>query len=77
MRKTETRTPRAFLDATGVNLLLNEARMDERRGCADVFAARLERLALHITGNRLGSIDAAELLRDVAQRIQNDAQESC
>ncbi|WP_291969112.1 DUF2732 family protein [Candidatus Symbiopectobacterium sp.] len=50
--------------------------MDERRGCADVFAARLERLALHITGNRLGSIDAAELLRDVAQRIQNDAQES-
>ncbi|MGG2140141.1 hypothetical protein [Symbiopectobacterium sp. RP] len=26
--------------------------------------------------NRLDSIDAAELLRDVAQSIQNDAQES-
>ncbi|WP_438801508.1 DUF2732 family protein [Candidatus Symbiopectobacterium endolongispinus] len=41
-------------------MLLTEARMEGRRGRADVFAARLEKLAVHITRYKLTSTDAAD-----------------
>ena len=49
--------------------------MEERRGRADVFAAHLEKLAVHITRGKLNGTEAAELLRNAAETIQNEAQE--
>ena len=62
-------------DAAGISLLLTEARMQERRGRADVMAARLEKLAVHITRRQLNGAEAAELLRQEAEKMQNEAQE--
>lgn len=75
MRNSETRTNKTGPDDAGLNLLLTEARMEERRGRADVFAAHLEKLAVHITLGKLNSTEAAELLRNAAETIQNKVQE--
>jgi hypothetical protein len=42
MRNIETRTTKTGPDDAGLNLLLTEARKEERRGRADVMAARLD-----------------------------------
>jgi hypothetical protein len=75
MRNIETRTTKTGPDDAGLNLLLTEARMEERRGRADVFAAHLEKLAVLITHGKLNGTEAAELLRNAAETIQNEAQE--
>ncbi|HHQ6009567.1 TPA: DUF2732 family protein [Enterobacter hormaechei subsp. steigerwaltii] len=75
MRNIETRSTKTGPDDAGLNQLLTDARMEERRGRADVFAAHLEKLAVHITRDRLNGIEAAELLRNAAETIQNEAQE--
>ncbi|AOP41938.1 DUF2732 family protein [Edwardsiella piscicida] len=76
MRNIETRITRTGPDDAGLNLLLAEARKEERRGRADVFAARLDTLAARITSRQLTHAEAAELLREEAVKIQNEAQES-
>jgi hypothetical protein len=48
--------------------------MEERRARADAMAARLDSLACHIS-RQLNHVEAAELLRTVAENIQNEAQE--
>lgn len=75
MRNIETRNTKTGPDDAGINLLLTEARKEERRGRADVFAARLDTLADRITSRQLTHAEAAELLREEAVKIQNEAQE--
>lgn len=62
-------------DVTVVTVLLNNARLDERKNQADLAAARLVRLAAHISKNGLTAIEAVELLRQEAEAIEHSAQE--
>ncbi|MGB8667123.1 MAG: DUF2732 family protein [Serratia inhibens] len=62
-------------DVTAVTVLLNNARLDERKNQADLAAARLVRLAAHISKNGLTAIEAVELLRQEAEAIEHSAQE--
>lgn len=71
MRNIETLTTKTGPDDAGLNLLLTEARLEERRA----RAARLDSLACHITSRQLNHVEAAELLRVTAEAIQNEAQE--
>ncbi|HBZ2425006.1 TPA: DUF2732 domain-containing protein [Klebsiella pneumoniae] len=75
MRNIETRSTKIGADDAGLNLLLTEARKEERRGRADVFAARLDTLAARIASRQLTHAEAAEMLREEAVKIQNEAQE--
>jgi hypothetical protein len=75
MRNIETRKTKTGVDDAGLNQLLAAARMEERRGRADVMAARLEKLAAFITKGELNGKEAAELLRLEAVIITNEAQE--
>lgn len=75
MRNIETRTIKTGPDDAGLNLLPTEARKEERRGRADVMAARLDSLAARIVSRQLNHTEAAELLRQEAVKIQNEAQE--
>jgi hypothetical protein len=58
-----------------VAVLLDNARLDERKNQADLAAARLVRLAAHITKNGLTAVEAVELLRQEAESIEHQAQE--
>ncbi|EAA5885794.1 DUF2732 domain-containing protein [Salmonella enterica] len=75
MRNIETRITKTGPDDAGLNQMLTDARMEERRGRADVMAARLDSLAAHIVSRQLNHTEAAELLRQEAVKIQNEAQE--
>ncbi|EAZ9314523.1 TPA: DUF2732 family protein [Salmonella enterica subsp. enterica serovar Ball] len=76
MRNIETRITKTGPDDAGLNQLLTDARMEERRARAAAMAARLDSLACHITSRQLNHVEAAELLRIAAENIQNEAQES-
>lgn len=75
MRIIETRKTKTGADDAGLNQMLTAARMEERRGRADVMAARLEKLAVFIIKGELNGKEAAELLRLEAVIITNEAQE--
>lgn len=75
MRNIETRITKTGPDAAGLNQMLTDARMEERRARAAAMAARLDSLACHITSRQLNHVEAAELLRIAAKNIQNEAQE--
>ncbi|EEC7127089.1 TPA: DUF2732 family protein [Salmonella enterica] len=75
MRNIETRMTKTGPDDAGLNQMLTDARMEERRARAAAMAARLDSLACHITSRQLNHIEAAELLRIAAENIQNEAQE--
>ncbi|EAA3789174.1 DUF2732 family protein [Salmonella enterica subsp. enterica serovar Enteritidis] len=75
MRNIETRITKTGLDDAGLNQMLTDARMEERRARAAAMAARLDSLACHITSRQLNHVEAAELLRIAAENIQNEAQE--
>ncbi|EIS1587650.1 DUF2732 family protein [Salmonella enterica subsp. enterica serovar Kingston] len=76
MRNIETRITKTGPDDAGLNQLLTDARMEERRARAAAMAARLDSLVCHITSRQLNHVEAAELLRIAAENIQNEAQES-
>lgn len=76
MRNIETRSTNIGPDDAGINQLLTDARMEERRARASAMAARLDSLACHITSRQLNHVEAAELLRVAAENIQNEAQET-
>lgn len=61
--------------AQPLDAVLLNVRIDERKNQADRAAARLVRLAAHITKNGLTAIEAVELLRQEAESIENQAQE--
>ncbi|EHW3228124.1 DUF2732 family protein [Citrobacter arsenatis] len=75
MRNIETRITKTGPDDAGLNQMLTDARMEERRARAAAMAARLDSLACHITSRQLSHVEAAELLRIAAENIQNEAQE--
>ena len=75
MRNIETLTTKTGPDDAGLNILLTEARLEERRAMAEAMAARLDSLACHISSRQLNHVEAAELLRVTAEAIQNEAQE--
>jgi hypothetical protein len=67
--------PHAERSHEEIALLLAEARNNERLRCAGVTSGRLEALAAFIATQRLEWCDAAELLRQEASHIDNQAQE--
>ena len=75
MRNIETRITKTGPDDAGLNQMLTDARMEERRARTAAMAARLDSLACHITSRQLNHAEAAELLRIAAENIQNEAQE--
>ncbi|AZT06935.1 DUF2732 family protein [Salmonella enterica] len=75
MRNIETRITKTGPDDAGLNQMLTDARMEERRARAAAMAARLDSLACHITSRQLNHVEAAELLRIAAENIQNEVQE--
>ncbi|EME7269348.1 DUF2732 family protein [Salmonella enterica] len=75
MRNIEIRITKTGPDDAGLNQMLTDARMEERRARAAAMAARLDSLACHITSRQLNHVEAAELLRITAENIQNEAQE--
>ncbi|MDM2842013.1 DUF2732 domain-containing protein [Citrobacter sp. Cpo086] len=75
MRNIETRITKTGPDDAGLNQMLTDARMEERRARAAAMAARLDSLACHITSRQLNHVEAAELLRIAAENTQNEAQE--
>ncbi|MDU4942928.1 MAG: DUF2732 family protein [Mixta calida] len=62
-------------DVESMTALLNSARMDERKGRAQVVSERLAEIAEHIHQQGLNGVEAAELIRREAQRYQNESQE--
>lgn len=75
MRNIEIRITKTGPDDAGLNQMLTDARMEERRARAAAMVARLDSLACHITSRQLNHVEAAELLRIAAENIQNEAQE--
>lgn len=55
--------------------IINQAKKETNIGLCDVFTARLECLAKHIRTNYLAANEAAELLEQEAEKIQNDKHE--
>lgn len=77
MRNVERRPIQPGVDDAGINFLLTEARKDERRNRAEVMAARLERIAIHVVRSQMNATAAAELLCAEAEKIRNEAREIC
>ncbi|QUG76357.1 DUF2732 family protein [Erwinia sp. E602] len=75
MRNIERRSIKTGADDAGINTLLADTRLDERRCRAVTHSARLDSLAAHIYSRQLGYVEAAELLRQEAENMNNQAQE--
>lgn len=73
MRNIETRNYEADIDA--MTAMLNKARIEERKGRAQVVSDRLAELAVHIHQKELNGVEAAELIRREVERYRNEAQE--
>lgn len=54
---------------------LNDARLDERKNQAVAMSARLETIAMHLIQIKATGFGAVEVLRQEAERIQNEAWE--
>ncbi|WP_145587665.1 DUF2732 family protein [Yersinia aldovae] len=52
-----------------IELMLNEARKDERKNQAALVSSRLEEIANQILNRELNGIEAAELLNQIAEHI--------
>lgn len=57
-----------------ISLMLNEARIDERKNQAALVSFRLEEVANQILNRELNGVEAAELLNHIAEGILNQAQ---
>ncbi|HFD2059436.1 DUF2732 family protein [Serratia marcescens] len=73
--KLETTNAIKEFYAQPLDAVLLNVRIDERKNQADLAAARLLRLAAHISMNGLTAIEAVELLRQEAETIEHQAQE--
>lgn len=73
MRKQPLNSPNHSPEALALQLA--QARNNERLRCAGVISARLDALAAFLSSQRLEWHDAAELLRQEASHIDNQAQE--
>ncbi|MEA5103113.1 DUF2732 family protein [Pantoea sp. S18] len=59
-----------------LDMMLNDARKEERRGRADLMVNRLNILAAKIRHDELSPIEAAELLHQEIERIQTQIAET-
>ncbi|WP_312239426.1 DUF2732 family protein [Pantoea sp.] len=73
MQNIETRTFEA--DESAMQNLLAEARNEERKDRALKFSVRLAAMAVHIHKQGLNGIEAAELLRQEAERFENESRD--
>lgn len=72
MKNIEVREMKVELN---LEVLLTNARMDERRNRGEAMAARLQNLANHIQDKELKHVEVAELLRKESELIQHQTQE--
>ena len=73
MRNTVTRSFNTDSDA--LDVLLTDAKKEERKDRALAVSIRLETLAIHIIKEGMSCTEAAELLRREATRFENESQE--
>ncbi|WP_336755374.1 DUF2732 family protein [Pantoea sp. USHLN298] len=59
-----------------LDMMLNDARREERRGRADLMISRLNILASKIRREELTWVEAAELLNQEAEKIQAQIEEA-
>lgn len=69
------RTTKNTVDKSGLNQLLMDARMQERRARAEVMASRMVNLANHIKTNQLDINEALELLLQESEIYRHQAME--
>ncbi|CNI70832.1 DUF2732 family protein [Yersinia mollaretii] len=58
-----------MMSVESMELILNEARMDERKNQAALVSSRLEEIANQILNRELNGVEAAELLNQIAEHI--------
>lgn len=68
-----TTTPGSYIE---LDMMLNDARREERRGRADLMISRLNILASKIRREELTHVEAAELLNQEAEKIQAQIEEA-
>lgn len=68
-----TSKPASYIE---LDMMLNDARREERRGRADLMVSRLNILASKIRRDELTSVEAAELLNQEAEKIQAQIEEA-
>ncbi|WP_054877556.1 DUF2732 family protein [Yersinia wautersii] len=62
------------MSVESMELMLNEARIDERKNQAALVSFRLDEIANQILNRELSGVEAAELLNQIAEGILNQAQ---
>lgn len=68
-----TTKPGSYIE---LDMMLNDARSEERRGRADLMISRLNILASKIRREELTHVEAAELLNQEAEKIQAQIEEA-
>ncbi|KOA72261.1 DUF2732 domain-containing protein [Pantoea agglomerans] len=68
-----TTKPGSYIE---LDMMLNDARREERRGRADLMIFRLNILASKIRREELTCVEAAELLSQEAEKIQAQIEEA-
>ncbi|OVZ84102.1 hypothetical protein CBW54_15745 [Yersinia kristensenii] len=63
-----------MMSVESMELMLNEARIDERKNQAALVSFRLDEVANQILNRELNGVEAAELLSQIAEGILNQAQ---
>lgn len=58
-----------MISVESMELMLNEARMDERKNQAALVSFRLDEIANQILNRELNGVEAAELLNQIADHI--------
>ncbi|EKN4021960.1 DUF2732 family protein [Yersinia enterocolitica] len=58
-----------MMSVESMELILNEARMDERKNQAALVSFRLDEIANQILNRELSGVEAAELLNQIAEHI--------
>ncbi|MBD9551498.1 DUF2732 family protein [Pantoea sp. PNT01] len=72
-KSSRTSKPASYIE---LDMMLNDARREERRGRADLMISRLNILASKIRREELTCVEAAELLNQEAEKIQAQVEES-
>lgn len=68
--------PKQTASYIDLDMMLNDARKEERRGRADLMVNRLNILAAKIRHDELSPIEAAELIHQEIERIQTQIAET-
>jgi len=70
---SQVKQPALHLD---LDMMLNDARKEERRDRADLMVNRLNMLAAKIRHDELSPVEAAELLHQEVEKLQNQIAEA-